>query len=170
MKSILKSHLCNGREGKFVLNFRSVAKNWAPGFSVLCWTTLLFHKDTQWLWCVPAWNWKHTDLCACLQQLFTKACLEHMSWAQKQTLWQITSGEEAQEKPSLPSYQAVCPGMSQGPGILSLLPLVGSENILADIWVKLPKYKIQNVPATFIIFILLRDKLAKASVHGEKGL
>lgn len=64
-------------EEKFILNFRSVASNWVHGFSVLCWT-LLFPR-TLWLRYVPAWNWKHTGLSACLQQLSTKAltCLEH---------------------------------------------------------------------------------------------
>lgn len=70
-----------------------------------------------------------------------------MSWAQEQTPWQITSVEGAREKPR----QAVCPGMS-------LLPRDGSDNILADICIDLSKYKIQNVPATLIILILLKQR------------
>lgn len=128
---------------KFILNFRSVASNWGHSFSVL-----LFYFTGHWLWCAPAWSWKRTDLSACLQQLSTKALT---SWAQEQTPWQITSAEEAREKLSLPGHQAVCPGMS-------LLPRDGSDNILADVCIDLSKYKIQNVPATFIILILLKQR------------
>lgn len=71
---------------------------------------LLFHKTLSAFGVSLGRNWKYTDLCACSQQLFTKAltCAEHKNRHHDKLSLRKRPGKS-------PAFQAVNPEMSQWP-------------------------------------------------------
>lgn len=140
VKSILESLLCSGRERN--LFWISEVLLVTEVMASLCYSYFTGHcgfgmsqpetESTQ--------TWVH----ACSSSPSRRLHLEHKNRHRDKFLLRRRPG---QSSACLATRQ--CPGMS-------LLPRGGSDNILADVCIDLSKYKIQNVPATFIILILLK--------------
>lgn len=120
-----------------------VAKNWRPGFSLLFRTLSHSPGHSVALECTSLKLKAHRAACMLAAAFHKGTYVSCKNRHHDKLLLGRRPGEA----------QLVWP-----PGSVSWDVLVGSENTLVNVWVNLSKYKIQNVPATFIIFILLNQR------------